>query len=124
MFLGRSLEVGYNENIIKPLTPVIWSSIMFSMNRLSLSDRASILGCLTEGNSMRATSRLCDVSINTVTKLLIDVGTACDLYQHETLRNLPCKRIQCDEIWSFCYSKERNVPEDLRGTFGYGDVWT
>ncbi len=94
------------------------------MNRLSLPDRARILGCLTEGNSMRATSRMCDVSINTVTKLLVDVGTACDLYLNETLRNLPCKRIQCDEIWSFCYAKERNVPEDKRDEFGYGDVWT
>lgn len=94
------------------------------MNRLSLKDRTQILGCLVEGNSMRATARMCDVSFNTVSKLLIDVGSACYDYQDKTLRNLPCKRVQCDEIWSFCYAKERNVPEDKRGEFGIGDVYT
>ncbi len=73
---------------------------------------------------MRATSRLCDVSINTVTKLLIDVGTACCEYQDKIMRDLPCKRIQCDEIWSFCYSKEKNVAPADRGILGYGDVYT
>jgi IS1 family transposase len=67
---------------------------------------------------------MCDVSNNTIAKLLVDLGTACDLYLNETLRNLPCKRVQCDEIWSFCYAKERNVPQDKRDQFGYGDVWT
>lgn len=100
------------------------SSIMLSMNRLSLQDRARIVSCLVEGNSMRATSRMVDVSINTVTKLLVDVGTACAIYQNEVLRNLPCKRIQCDEIWSFCYSKERNTAPEHKGVLGYGDVWT
>lgn len=94
------------------------------MNRLSLQDRARILGCLVEGNSMRATSRMCDVSINTVTKLLVDVGAACDMYQNETLKGLRCKRVQVDEIWSFCGMKERNVPKDKRGLPGYGDVYT
>jgi IS1 family transposase len=61
---------------------------------------------------------------NTVVKLLVDVGIACAEYQNEAFRNLPCKRIQCDEIWSFCYAKEKNVPESKRGQFGYGDVWT
>lgn len=93
------------------------------MNRLSLIDRAKILHCLVEGNSLRATSRLCDVSINTVTKLLVDVGTACLMYQHETLRNLPCKRVQCDEIWSFCGMKEKNVPKE-REHEQIGDVYT
>ena len=95
-----------------------------NMNRLSLQDRARILGCLVEGNSLRATTRLCDVSINTVTKLLVDVGAACDLYQNETLRNLSCKRIQCDEIWSFCFAKEKNLPRHERGMYGRGDVYT
>src|SRR5712691_4616641 len=94
------------------------------MNRLSLEDRARILGCLTDGNSMRATTRMCDVSINTVTKLLVDVGTACDLYQNETLKNLPCKRVQVDEIWSFVGMKEKNVPPMRRGDIGKGDLWT
>lgn len=79
---------------------------------------------LVEGNSMRAVSRMADCSINTVTKLLVDVGTACAKYQDETLRDLSCQRIQCDEIWSFCYSKEKNVPEALRGELGHGDVYT
>ena len=94
------------------------------MNRLSITDRARILGMLVEGNSLRATSRLADVSINTVTKLLVDLGSACERYQQENLCNLPCKRIQCDEIWSFCYAKQKNVPADKQGQFGYGDVWT
>lgn len=94
------------------------------MNRLGLKDCARILGLLVEGNSMRATSRLADVSINTVTKLLVDVGTACSEYQDKTLRNLPCKRIQCDEIWSFCYSKEKNVAPENKGVLGHGDVYT
>src|SRR5205807_5078016 len=98
--------------------------IMFSMNRLTLEKRTQILGMLVEGNSLRAVSRLADVSINTVTKLLVDAGRACAEYQDKALRNLTCKRIQCDEIWAFCYAKEKNVPADKRGTFGYGDIWT
>lgn len=97
---------------------------MFSMNRLSIQDRARITGMLIEGNSLRAASRLADVSINTVTKLLVDVGSACADYQDRTLRNLRCKRIQCDEIWAFVYAKEKNVPDEKRRQFGYGDVWT
>jgi len=79
---------------------------------------------LIEGMSLRATSRLADVSINTVTKLLVQVGMAAAEYQDKTLRNLKCKRVQCDEIWAFCYAKEKNVPAKLKGKFGYGDVWT
>lgn len=94
------------------------------MNRLPLEKRTQIVGMLIEGNSLRATSRLADVSINTVTKLLVDVGSASADYQDRTLRNLKCKRIQCDEIWAFVYAKEKNVPADKKGQFGYGDVWT
>ncbi len=97
---------------------------MFSMNRLSIEDRARIISLLVEGNSLRAASRVADVSINTVTKLLVDVGSACADYQDRTLRNLNCKRIQCDEIWAFVYAKEKNIPQEKRGQFGYGDVWT
>jgi IS1 family transposase len=96
----------------------------FEMNKLSLEKRAQIIGLLVEGNSMRSITRLVGCSINTVTKLLIDVGTACNVYQDEALRNLTCKRIQCDEIWAFCGMKERNVPEEHRGEYGYGDVYT
>src|SRR5258706_1763132 len=94
------------------------------MNRLSLPDRARIIGCLTEGMSLRATSRLCDVSINTVTKLLVDVGTACELYQLEKLVGIKSKRVQCDEIWSFVGAKEANTPPNVRGQLGRGDVYT
>jgi len=94
------------------------------MNRLSTEKRAQIIGMLVEGNSMRSVSRMSNCSINTVTKLLVDAGKACAEYQDKALRNLACKRIQCDEIWSFCYSKEKNVPDEHRGEFGYGDVYT
>lgn len=97
---------------------------MFSMNRLSIERRAQILTMLTEGNSLRATSRMSGASINTVSKLLLDVGAACSAYQDQTLRDLPCKTLEADEIWSFCYAKAKNVPEEHKDTFGYGDVWT
>ncbi len=64
------------------------------------------------------------VAKDTVLKLLVSIGRACEEYQMRTLRHLPCKRIQCDEIWSFCYAKQKNVPADKQGQFGYGDVWT
>jgi len=94
------------------------------MNKLSLDRQAQIIKVLCEGNSIRSTARITNTAINTVVKLLREVGEACDQYQDKALRNLPCKRIQCDEIWSFCYAKEKNVPDQLKGTFGYGDVWT
>lgn len=94
------------------------------MNRLSLTDRSQILGCLVEGNSLRATTRMVGCSINTVTKLLVDVGTACAIYQNETLRNLTCKRLQLDEIWSFVGMKQKNVAPNRAGVLGYGDVYT
>jgi IS1 family transposase len=94
------------------------------MNKLSLQKRAQIIGLLVEGNSMRSVTRLVGCSINTVTKLLIDAGTACAIYQNEVMRDLPCKRIQCDEIWAFCGMKEKNVPKEHEGELGYGDVYT
>lgn len=72
------------------------------MNRLNKEQRTKIIAALVEGNSLRATSRLCDVAFNTVLKLLPEIGRACMKYQDKALRNLTCKRIQCDEIWSFC----------------------
>jgi IS1 family transposase len=97
---------------------------MFSMNRLSIEKRAQIVTLLTEGNSLRATTRIVGCSINTVTKLLVELGQACAEYQDRVLRDLPCRTIQCDEIWSFCYSKAKNVPTEHKSEFGYGDVWT
>jgi IS1 family transposase len=94
------------------------------MNRLSTERRAQIIRCLVEGNSMLATSRITGASKNTIKKLLIDVGSACAEYQNKTLRNLSCTNLQADEIWSFCYSKKKNVPEKYKSEFGYGDVWT
>lgn len=94
------------------------------MRQFNIEKRAQILKCLVEGNSIRATVRMTGAAKNTVVKLLVDVGTACAEYQNEVLRDLPCQRIQCDEIWSLCYAKEKNVPEDKKGRFGYGDVWT
>src|SRR5438874_13307674 len=94
------------------------------MNRLSTEKRAQIVGCLVEGMSIRATVRMTGAAKNTVTKLLAEVGQACDRFQDQTLRNLTCQRIQCDEIWSFCYAKAKNVPAEKKDEFGYGDVWT
>ncbi len=94
------------------------------MNKLPVERRAQISGMLVEGNSLRAASRLADVSINTVTKLLVDVGAACEQYQDKALRNLKCKRIQCDEIWSFVYAKAKSLPEEMKVAVGVGDVWT
>jgi transposase-like protein len=97
---------------------------MFIMNLLPLAKRAQVLALLVEGNSINATCRITGVAKVTVLRLLADVGAACGEYQDKTLRNLPCKRIQTDEIWSFVGSKQKNVPEELRGVFGRGDVWT
>ena len=94
------------------------------MNRLSKERQTQIIKCLCEGLSIRATVRMTGASKNTIVKLLAEVAEVCNKYQDKTLRNLACKRVQCDEIWSFCYAKDKNVPHDKRGRFGFGDVWT
>lgn len=94
------------------------------MNCLSTADRVRVVSCLVEGNSIRATVRMTGVAKNTVSKLLSDLGAACAKYHDENVRGVAAKRVQCDEIWSFVYSKQKNVPEEKRGTFGVGDVWT
>ncbi len=94
------------------------------MNKLNTAKRVSILSALVEGNSLRSTTRMTGCSINTVTKLLVDAGKACEEYQDKAMRNLTCQRVQCDEIWAFCYAKQKNVPADKQGVAGYGDVWT
>lgn len=93
------------------------------MNRLPIEKRAAILGMLVEGNSLRATSRLANVSINTVTKLLVDLGEASVEYHHKNIRNVRVRRLQCDEIWSFVGAKAKNVRPERRGA-GWGDIWT
>jgi IS1 family transposase len=92
-------------------------------NVLSTSKRSAIVSALAEGMSVRATARMLDVSKDTVAKLSLELGEACIRYMDETLRNLPCKRLQVDEIWAFCHAKAKNVPADKKGTFGYGDLW-
>ncbi|MGH7259382.1 MAG: IS1 family transposase [Nitrospiraceae bacterium] len=94
------------------------------MNKLSRKERAAIVAAMVEGAGINSVVRMTGVSKPTILKLLADLGTACAKYQDETLRNLPCKRVQCDEIWSFCFAKDKNVPEALRGKLGYGSVWT
>lgn len=94
------------------------------MNKLNNERRIQIVHALCEGNSIRSTARMTGAAINTVIKLLTELGDACLAYQDEYMRNLPCKRLQCDEIWSFVYAKAKNVPVEKRGEFGYGDVWT
>lgn len=91
------------------------------MNKLPLQKRVQIINLLVEGNSLRSTSRIADVSINTVTKLLVDVGVACWDFHDNHVVNVNSRRIQCDEIWSFVYSKEKNKPEGMENA---GDVWT
>jgi IS1 family transposase len=94
------------------------------MNRLTTEKRAQIIGALVEGNSIRATCRMTGAAKNTVTKLLVDIGEAAAEYQDRVLRDLPSKVVEADEIWAYCYSKQKNVPEQFKGTPGYGDVWT
>lgn len=94
------------------------------MNRLSKNERAKIIAALCEGNSLRATARMCDVAFNTVLKLLPEIGAACSEYQDGMLRRPPCKRIQCDEIWSFVYAKAKNVTPEMLEHGLAGDVWT
>jgi hypothetical protein len=94
-----------------------------SMNRLTIDKRAAILGMLVEGNSLRATSRLADVSINTVTKLLVDLGAACAEYHDAHVRNVRAQRIPCDEIWCFVGAKAKNMTLEKQAQ-GWGDTWT
>ena len=88
------------------------------MNRLSVSNRARILHLLCEGNSIRAATRLSGASKTTVTKLLVDAGSAAAWYQDRVFRNLECKRLQVDEVWGFVGAKQKNVPEAKRGQAG------
>jgi len=107
--------------VLDSLSKIVYSK---TMNKSSPERRAQILGMMVEAISIRAISRMTGASKNTIVKLLADAGNACAEYQDRTLKNLPCKRIQADEIWSFVYAKAKNVPEKMRGQFGVGDVWT
>lgn len=95
-----------------------------NMNKLDIKTRAMILNMMVEGSSMRSISRVVGVSINTVTKLLIEAGGACAAYHDETVRNVGSTRVECDEIWSFVYAKNKNVETATAAPEGAGDVWT
>jgi hypothetical protein len=97
--------------------------MLVNVNRLSNADRVRVITSLVEGNSIRSTVRMTGVAKNTVAKLLVDIGRACSEYQDKALVNLKCKRIQCDEIWSFIGSKEKNTSSTKKPQ-GWGDVWT
>ena len=94
------------------------------MNRLSISRRVGILNLLVEGVSLRATSRITGTSLNTVYKLAADTGEACEQFHHEQVREVPARRVQCDEIWSFVYAKRKNAPHATAAPHRAGDVWT
>jgi len=107
-----------------PLDPKHKSSYQMHMNKLPLSKRIQILAMLCEGSSMRSISRVADVSINTVSKLLVEAGEACLILHDDTVRDVKASRIQCDEIWSFCHAKAKNVATAKAPPEGAGDVWT
>lgn len=107
MYQKYSCQLGL-KNIILLLTMLELSSIILIMNRLKREKQAQIISVLVEGNSIRATRRITGAAKGTVLKLLADVGKACSDYQNKVFRNLSCKKIQCDEIWAFCYAKEKN----------------
>ena len=95
-----------------------------SMNRLPLKSVPAPLNMLVEGSSMRSASRVVGVSINTVTRLLVDAGNACLKFHDQALRGIAARHIECDEIWSFCYAKKAMVPTAVNSPPEAGDVWT
>jgi IS1 family transposase len=97
---------------------------MRGMNKLPSDKRIQIIGMMVEGMSIRAIARLTGASKNTIVKLLRDAGEACLDYQDRVLRDLPCKRIQVDEIWSFVYAKAKNVEKVKAAPEQAGDIWT
>ena len=100
------------------------SSYIINMNKLPLKTRAMILNLLCEGSSMRAIARLTGASFNTISKLLIDAGEACAANHDENVRNVKAARVQCDEIWTFTYAKQKNVETAKAAPTDAGDTWT
>ena len=94
------------------------------MNKLTSAKRAAVVAALVEGNSIRSTVRMTRVAKNTVVKLLSELGAACETFHDETVRCVRSRRVQCDEIWSFVYARQKNVPAEKADQFGVGDVWT
>jgi IS1 family transposase len=96
---------------------------MVIMNTLSTAQRVAVVKALVEGCSIRSTVRMTGVSKNTISKLLLQLGAACTQYQDATLRNLHCRRLQCDEIWSFVGGKDKNITDEQKQN-GLGSIWT
>jgi IS1 family transposase len=94
------------------------------MKQLTKQQRVAVIRCLVEGCSIRSTVRITGISKNTIQKLTRDMGEAALAYQDDKLRGITSNRIQCDEIWNFCYCKEKNVPDRMRGEPGVGSIWT
>jgi IS1 family transposase len=121
--LQKTSKIRPQQNkMIKMLDRSSKNTYLYDMNKLPIAKRVQLINLLVEGSSLRATSRIADVSINTVTKLLIEVGKACEKFHDETVQGVKSQRIQCDEIWSFVYSKQKNVPTGMEDEAG--DVWT
>lgn len=93
------------------------------MNKLTTEERVRVVSALIEGNSVRAIARMTGTDRKTILRLLADLGRACSIFQDKTFRNLRCARIQCDEIWAFVGSKEKNTSEEKKAE-GWGDCWT
>lgn len=98
--------------------------IVGNLNKLHTHKRVMILNMLIEGMSIRAVSRTVGVSINTVMKMLVEAGEACAFYRDRAVRNVKANHVQCDEIWSICYAKDKNVSTAKAAPEGAGDVWT
>lgn len=105
------------------LTMQMRASIMVSMNRLNTTNRVQVVRCLLEGCSIRSTVRMTGVAKNTVTKLAVDLGAACAAFHDEKVRGIAAKRVQCDEIWAFVGSKQKNTSPE-KAAIGWGDAWT
>lgn len=97
---------------------------MHDMNELTREQRAGIIRCLCDGVSIRATGRITGASKNTIQSLTRKLGPEVLQYQDNVLRNLPCKRLELDEVWCFCYAKDKNLPDSMRGKPGVGSMWT
>lgn len=120
-----NIQINENETKCLPVTYNRYINSFKTMNKLSTEQRVRIISMLVEGNSLRSITRMTGCSINTVSKLLIDIGKVCQQYHDENVKNLNTKKVQCDEIWSFVYSKEKNKPtETAEWVDATGDVWT
>src|ERR1700689_4300827 len=93
------------------------------MNRLSKDEQVRVVAALVEGNSIRSTSRMTGIARNTITKLLVDLGTACMKFHDQHVRNVRVRRLQCDEIWAYIGAKAKNVSAEKK-EIGWGDIWT